>query len=447
MMTHRMPLLLVLLAGLLALAAAAPIPPAHAAEDRNIPTVIVAKIAASINPVTADYLSEAVAHAEKERAALLVVELDTPGGLDTAMRQMVQEIFQSKVPVAVYVHPPGARAASAGVMITLAADIAAMAPGTNIGAAHPVGMGGGEMDNTMAAKVVEDAAAYARTIAERKGRNADWAEDAVRKSASLPAEGALAKKVIDLVAPTIPALLAEIDGRTVLKEERTITIRVKEARIAEYPMGWRHSILATLADPNVAYILLMVGVYGLFFELANPGAIFPGVIGGISLILGFYSLHTLSANYAGFLLIALSLLMFILELKVPSYGALTIGGIVSLFLGSLMLFRTSTHPYLRISWSVLLTMVLLSATFFSTAILLAVRSQLRGPFMGGEGLVGETGEALYDFTERGKVFVAGEMWEADSLGPLRKGDRVTVVRREGMRLVVKAKESPPSTGS
>jgi membrane-bound serine protease (ClpP class) len=446
-MTRRTPFLLILLASLLVLAAAAPFPPAHAVEDGGTPTVFVAKIAASINPVTADYLSEAIAHAEKERAALLVVELDTPGGLDTAMRQMIQEIFQAEIPVAVYVYPPGARAASAGVMITMAADIAAMAPGTNIGAAHPVGMGGGEMDNTVATKVVEDAAAYARSIAARKGRNADWAEDAVRKSVSLPAEMALEKNVIDHVAPALPALLEEIDGRTVRKkEDRTVTIRVKDARIVEYPMGWRHSILATLADPNIAYILLMVGVYGLFFELANPGSILPGVIGGISLILGFYSLHTLSANYAGFLLIALSLLMFILELKVPSYGALTIGGIVSLFLGSLMLFRTATHPYLRISWSVLITMVLLSATFFSAAILLAVRSQLRGLFMGGVGLVGETGEALHDFSGRGKVFVAGEMWDADSLGPLRKGDRITVVRREGMRLVVKH-DGSPSDGS
>lgn len=412
-------------------------PAGSAPEEAPVPPVAVITLAASVNPVTADFLSEAIERADAGGAGLLVVELDTPGGLDSSMRQMVQDILRAPVPVAVYVSPSGARAASAGVLVTIAADVAAMAPGTNIGAAHPVGIGGGGMDNTMARKVENDAAAYARSLAERRGRNADWAESAVRESVSLTATDARDKKVIDLVASSLPELLDRLDGRTVEKGDRTFTLRTKGAPIDRLPMGIRHRILSSLADPNVAYILLMIGVYGIFFELANPGAVFPGVVGGIALILGFYSLQTLSANYAGFLLIALAIVLFILEIKVTSYGALTIGGIVSLFLGSLMLFRTSGDPWLRISWPVLLTMVGVSAAFFGTIILLAVRSQMRKPVTGAEGIVGESGEAVSGFPGRGKVFVVGELWDAECDEPLRRGDRVTVVRREGMRLVVR----------
>lgn len=402
--------------------------------------VIVATIASSINPVTADFLSSVIERAEKEKATLLVLELDTPGGLDTAMRQMVQEIIRTPVPVAVYVSPPGARAASAGVLVTLAADIAAMAPGTNIGAAHPVGMGGGGMDNTMAKKVENDAAAYARSLAEKKGRNGEWAEMAVRESASLTETDAKKKNVIDLVAPSLSALLTAVDGRVVEKGEKTVTLRTKGASVTRIPMGLRHRVLSALADPNIAYILMMIGIYGIFFELSNPGAVFPGVVGGIALILGFYSLQTLSASYAGFLLIALALILFILEIKIASHGALTIGGIISLVLGSLMLFRSSVDPYLRISWGVILAMVGVSAAFFGTVVTLAVRSQLRKPETGSEGMIGETGVAMGDFTGKGKVFVVGELWDAECPLPLRKGDKVTVVSRKEMTLVVKPQE-------
>lgn len=402
--------------------------------------VIVATIASSINPVTADFLSSVIERAEKEKATLLVLELDTPGGLDTAMRQMVQEIIRTPVPVAVYVSPPGARAASAGVLVTLAADIAAMAPGTNIGAAHPVGMGGGGMDNTMAKKVENDAAAYARSLAEKKGRNGEWAEMAVRESASLTETDAKKKNVIDLVAPSLSALLTAVDGRVVEKGEKTVTLRTKGASVTRIPMGLRHRVLSALADPNIAYILMMIGLYGIFFELSNPGAVFPGVVGGIALILGFYSLQTLSASYAGFLLIALALILFILEIKIASHGALTIGGIISLVLGSLMLFRSSVDQYLRISWGVILAMVGVSAAFFGTVVTLAVRSQLRKPETGSEGMIGETGVAMGDFTGKGKVFVVGELWDAECPLPLRKGDKVTVVSRKEMTLVVKPQE-------
>ena len=401
---------------------------------------MVGTIAASINPVTADYLSSVIEKAEGANASLIVLELDTPGGLDSAMRQMVQEIIKTKIPVAVYVSPSGARAASAGVLIALASDIAAMAPGTNIGAAHPVSVGGGGMDNTMAKKVENDAAAYARSLADKKNRNADWAESAVRESTSLTEKDALEKHVIDLVAPSLADLLARLDGKEIRKGDAPVVLRTKGIRVTRVPMGIRHRILSSLADPNIAYILMMIGIYGIFFELSNPGAVFPGVVGGISLILGFYSLQTLSANYAGFLLIALSIILFILEIKVHSYGALTIGGIVSLLLGSLMLFRSSADPYLRISWGVLASMVGVSVVFFTTIVTLAVRSQMRRPVTGAEGMVGETGEAMEDFAGEGKVFVLGEWWNARCGVPLAKGEKVTVAGREGMTLLVEPKK-------
>lgn len=405
--------------------------------------VMVATIATSINPVTADFLSSVIERAEEEKATLLVLELDTPGGLDTSMRQMVQDIIRTPVPVAVYVSPPGSRAASAGVLVTLAADIAAMAPGTNIGAAHPVGIGGGGMDNTMSRKVENDAAAYARSLAEKKGRNGEWAEKAVRESASLTETDAKKQRVIDLVAPSLKDLLSAIDGRVIEKGGEKVTLRTKGAEITRIPMGFRHRVLSAMADPTIAYILMMIGIYGIFFELSNPGAVFPGVVGGISLILGFYSLQTLSANYAGFLLIALAMILFILEIKIASHGALTIGGVISLALGSIMLFRSSADPYLRISWGVILAMVGLTAVFFGTVVTLAVRSQLRRPATGSEGMIGETGVAVADFTGKGKVFVVGELWDAECLLPLRKGDKVTVVNRKEMTLVVKPQENAP----
>jgi len=437
----------VLLAALITTAATsfAGAPPA---AGRAAPApVLTAAIKASINPVTADYLASVLERAVEDNAALVVVQLDTPGGLDQAMRDMVQAIIASPVPVAVYVAPSGARAASAGVLITLAADIAAMAPGTNIGAAHPVGIGGGGMDNTMARKVENDAAAYARSLAEKKGRNAAWAESAVRESTSLTEKEALAKGVIDLVAPSLADLLAAVDGRVVEKGDRKVTIRTKGAPTVAVPMGLRHRILSAVADPNIAYILLMIGIYGIFFELWNPGAVFPGVVGGIALLLGFYSLQTLSASYTGFLLIFLAFILFVLEIKVVSHGMLAIGGIVALFLGSLMLFRGSPDPAMRISWSVLLTMVAVSAAFFIAIISLAVRSQLRRPVTGDEALAGEAAAAVADFMGHGKVYAMGELWDAACDVPVRKGERLTVVRREGMTLVVKPADGKDRAGS
>jgi len=404
--------------------------------------VLVATIAAPIGPVTADYLAAVIERAVAEDAALLVVELDTPGGLDSAMRQMVQAILKSRVPVAVYVSPQGARAASAGVLITLAADVAAMAPGTNIGAAHPVNMGGGAMDNTMSRKVENDAAAYARSLAAGRGRNVDWAESAVRQSASLSEIDALDRKVVDLVAASLPDLLVRIDGRKIRKGDGTVVLRTKGAPVTRVPMGLRHRVLSALADPNIAYILMMIGVYGIYFELASPGAVFPGVVGGISLLLGFYALQTLSANYAGFLLILLAVVLFILEIKIASYGALTMGGIVALVLGSMMLFRSGGDPFLRVSWTVIAVMAALSAVFFTAVVSLAVRAQRRKPSTGSEGMVGEIGEAVTDIDPRGKVRVVGELWDARCDRPVRKGERVVVKRLDGMTLIVERHEGP-----
>jgi membrane-bound serine protease (ClpP class) len=321
-------------------------------------------------------------------------------------------------------------------MITLASDVAAMAPGTNIGAAHPVSIGGGSMDNTMSRKVENDAAAYARSLAARTGRNADWAESAVRESASLSEQDALEKKVVDLVATNLAELLARIDGKVIRKGDAVVTLRTKDAPLSRVPMSLRQRVLSTLANPNVAYILMMIGVYGIFFELSNPGAVFPGVVGGISLLLGFYALQTLSANYAGFLLILLAVVLFILEIKVTSYGALTMGGIVALVLGSMMLFRSSGDPFLRVSWTVIAVMAALSAAFFTAVVSLAVRAQMRKPATGSEGLTGERGEAVTDIDGKGKVHVLGELWDARSDLPVRKGERVIVKGREGMTLIV-----------
>lgn len=399
--------------------------------------VIVATVAGSINPVSADYLDSILDEAREKSASLVILELDTPGGLDQSMRQMVQSIIRSEIPVVVFVAPSGGRAASAGVLVTLAADVAAMAPGTNIGAAHPVPVGGGSMDNTMSAKVENDAASYARSLAERKGRNAEWSENAVRKSVSLTEVQALDQKVVDLISPDLNALLLILDGREVVKGGVSTTVKTKGVPIERIPMGFRHKVLAAIADPNIAYILMMIGVYGLFFEFSTPGAVLPGVLGGIFLLLGLWSLQALSASYAGLLLILLGVLMFFLEIKITSYGALGIGGTVAVFLGSLMLFRGSLDPFLRISWTVLFTMVAATAAFFGTLVTLAVKSQSRKPMGGFEGLMGEVGEVTADFAGgRGKVFVAGESWDAESSEPLKKGDPIRVIAWHGMKLKI-----------
>ncbi len=398
--------------------------------------VYVAEYDGIINPVAGEYLAEVIKKANDDDVAALLIELDTPGGLDESMRDIVKEISNSAVPVVVYVSPAGARAASAGVFITLSAHVAAMAPGTNIGAAHPVAVGGGQMDETMQEKVVNDAAAYIKSIAGKRGRNAEWAEEAVRKSVSITEKEALNLKVIDIVAENRGDLLKSVDGREVTTTAGKIKIETAGVVTEQLPMGLRLRILNALSNPNVAYILMILGIYGLFFELARPGAILPGVVGAICLILAFYAFQTLPVNYAGLLLIILGIILFIAEIKIISYGLLTVAGVISMILGSIMLIKTDV-PFFRISWIVILPAALLTALFFAAAIGMAVKAHRRQPVTGVEGIIGEPGEAYTDIHPEGKAFVHGEIWDARSDEPIKQGDKVKIVGTDRMTVIVK----------
>jgi len=400
------------------------------------PQISVVSVHGPINPVTANYLKKNLAAAGSRGDRLLLVEMDTPGGLDSAMREAVQAIFASSVPVAVYVTPSGARAASAGAVIGLAADILAMAPGTNIGAAHPVTMGGDKPDKVMEAKVVNDAEAYLDGIARKRGRNVEVARKMVRESISLTAEAALQQKVIDLVAADRQELLAKLEGYKVVRGGKEMELRLSGARVTSHDMGTRDKILDAISNPDVAYVLMLLGILGLFFELSNPGVILPGVIGGISLLLSFFAFQTLPVNYAGVALILLAIILFIAEIKVVSYGMLAVGGIVSMVLGSLMLFP-SPEPYLRLSWSVILVTVLTTTVFFVVVVAKVIEAHRQKPITGVEGMVGEEGVADSDIMPEGKVVLRGEYWNAVSSAPIRKGEKVQVVAVKGLQLTVK----------
>jgi membrane-bound serine protease (ClpP class) len=411
------------------------------------PEIRVVRVADVINPVVAGFISEELISANRENARAFMIELDTPGGLDTAMRSIIQDILASRIPVIVFVYPPGARAASAGALITLAADFAVMAPGTNIGAAHPVAIGPGapgeEDENgpsVMMDKVVRDAVAYARSLAEQRGRDADWAESIVRESVSTPASEALKLGVIDLIAENETKMLAGLDGRTYMRDGQPLVLRTEGARLVYAEMNWRQKILNTISNPNIAYLLLMLGILGIFFEISNPGAIFPGAVGVIAILLAFLGLQFLPINYVGVLLIIVALILFILEISVASYGMLTIGGIASLTLGSLMLIDTS-EPYLQISRAVIFGTVAVSTAFFLFVLYFVIRAQKSHYFGGREGLVGERGTAMTDISETGRVFVHSEIWGAFSRELIAKGEPVEVVRiAENMKLEVKRVE-------
>jgi membrane-bound serine protease (ClpP class) len=443
-----------------------------------------------ISPVSADYIQKQVERAQNEGLDLVILQLDTPGGLMTSTRQIVKVLLGSEVPIAVHVAPPGARAASAGVFITMSAHVAAMAPGTNIGAAHPVNIGGGNPlspkketpeedpstgsgqgnkeegekgkgeeekktegesggegegeekpaesdESVMGQKVLNDTVAFARSIAEKQGRNADWAESAVRQSVSVTETKALELNVIDLIAEDVDDLLAAIDGMSIKISGEEVVLAVAGGEVVERPMGWRYRVLGALSDPNVAYILMMLGIYGLFFELANPGVILPGVLGGIFLILAFFSFQVLPINYAGFLLILVAVILFILEVKVVSYGMLSVGGIASLFLGSIMLFDTA-EPYYRLSLTLVAAVTAFTALFFVVGLGLAIRVQRKRPTTGAEGLIGEEGVVTASLTPEGTVKVRGEIWKAVSEGNIETGSKVKVKAVKGM--VVKVEE-------
>ncbi|MBA4371907.1 MAG: serine protease [Thermodesulfovibrio sp.] len=408
--------------------------PAYAAGQGA--KVFVLEIRGAIGPAAAEFLKSGINKAADARAEALVIELDTPGGLDTSMRSMVRDILGSGVPVVVFVSPAGARAASAGVFITMAAHIAAMSPGTNIGAAHPVAVGG-TMDKTMSEKAGNDAAAYLQSIAEQRGRNAVWAEEAVRKSVSITETEALNKKVVDLLSSDLRTLLADIDGKTVKTVSGERRLSTARAEVVRHEGGLRLKLLAFITDPNVAYMLMLLGFYGLFFELSNPGAILPGVVGGISLILAFYAFQTLPVNYAGFMLILLAVGLFILEVKVISHGLLAIGGVVAMTIGSLMLFETP-GSVIRLSLWVVLPSVAATALFFIVVVRLVIRAARRQPTTGAEGLIGVEGVAHTDINkDEGMVSLHGELWSAYADERILLGERVVVGSVTGLRLKVR----------
>jgi len=396
----------------------------------------VIRIEESINPGTAAFLARGTQQAVEDEAVLIVVQLDTPGGLVSSMRTMVKTIMNAPIPVAVYVSPSGAQAASAGVFVVMAADVAAMAPGTNIGAAHPVVAGGKEMDETMDTKMVNDLVAFIKSIASKRDRNADWAEEAVRKSVSITADEALRLNVVDLVAKDMNDLLLKLEGWPVQTKEGEKKLALKGLTTEKVEENLRDKILKTISNPNIAYLLMLIGLAGLYFELSHPGAIFPGVIGGISLILAFYAFQTLSVNYAGVLLILLGAVLFLLEIKVTSYGLLSIGGVICLTLGSIMLFNTGTTG-LRVSWSVLIPAVLVISGFFVTVAFLAVRAHMAKPRTGYQGLIGEIAVAKESLAPEGKVFVHGELWNATSDDIVPVGSRVEVIGVENLLLKVR----------
>jgi len=398
--------------------------------------VMVATLDGVINPVAAEFLTKSIKRANEKGVEAIIIELDTPGGLDASMRTIVKEVVGSGVPVVVFVSPSGARAASAGAFITLAAHIAAMAPQTNIGAAHPVGVGE-KMDETMAQKATNDAAAYIKSLAEKRGRNSKWAEDAVRKSVSATEQEALKLGVIDLVSNDLNSLLLKLDGRVVETATGKRTLLTAGANVVREEVGLRHKILNFISDPNVAYILMLLGFYGLFFELTNPGALFPGIVGGICLILAFYAFQTLPVNYAGLLLIVLAIILFVLEVKIVSHGALAIGGTIAMALGSVMLFEAK-GPFVRLSLKVILPAVILTALFFTMTLGLAFKALRRKPTTGSEGLVGLEGAARTDIgPEGGQVLLRGEIWSAYSDEPVEKGGKVRVESVTGLKVKVR----------
>jgi membrane-bound serine protease (ClpP class) len=394
--------------------------------------IYIVKVADAIGPGTAEFIKNSIEKAEAEEAACIIIELDTPGGLAESMRLIIQDILGSQVPVVVYVSPAGARAASAGVMITMAADIAAMAPSTNIGAAHPVGAGGKDISGKMSEKVINDMVAHAKSVAEERGRNKEWVEQAIRESVSVTETEALKENIIDLIAKDTDDLIRQLKGRKI-KGKGVITLDKAEKVIVKPSL--RTKILKTISNPNIAYILLMIGFAGLYFELSHPGAIFPGVIGGIALVLAFFALQTLPVNYAGILLIILAIIFFIMEMKISSYGLLSVAGIVSLLLGSLMMFK-DTGPDMRLSLKVLLPTIILISGFFVFVAGLVFRAQMAKPRTGTKGLVGEIGMVKKALAPEGKVFVHGELWNAKAEKAIDEGAKVRVISVVNLMLEV-----------
>jgi membrane-bound serine protease (ClpP class) len=400
-------------------------------------TVTVIKIQSAIGPVTTREIANGIHHAQKTDAEALVIELNTPGGQMEATWDIIREILASEVPVIVYVSPPGSRAASAGVFITYASHIAAMAPQTNIGSAHPVGMGGANIDSTLSEKITNDAVAKIKTLANKRGRNMQWAEDAVRHSVSITEFEALKENVVNLVAADLDDLLSKVDGDSVDVVSGKRVLHTMGAKADEVSIGFANRLLEVVSDPNIAYILMAIGMLGLYFEFANPGAILPGVLGGICLVLALFSFQALPINYAGVMLIIMAMILFLLELKITSHGILGAGGVLSLFFGSLMLVNTSEWPYRGISMSVIIPTVAVFTAFFFLAAYFAMRTHKRKVTTGVAGLKGETAITKTPVgPDGGRVFVHGEWWNAISDIPIEADKHVRIIEVRDLELKV-----------
>ena len=400
-------------------------------------TVISMKVDGTINPASADFIRSGINKAAREKAECIIIHLNTPGGLLKSTRVIVSDILGAPVPVIVFVSPGGAHAGSAGVFITLAAHISAMAPGTNIGAAHPVTLQN-QMDSTMNEKATNDAAAFIRTIAEKRHHNVEWAENAVRKSFSYSETEALEDSAIDLIAKDETDLLMKINGKAVELNSGTTTLNTASVIVKEHKMSVWEKILDIISDPNIAYILFLLGLYGLLFELYNPGAILPGIVGVIALILALYSMHTLPINYAGVALIIFAVILFLLEIKIASHGLLAIGGVISLLLGSMMLIRSdSSLEMVKISRGVIIGATIVSALFFLFVVGFGIKAQKRKVVTGIEGLTGDIGEVVETLSPTGIIRVQGEIWNAESLsGTIDKGEKVRIKEMKNLKLFV-----------
>ena len=448
------------------------------AQETDVRRAGVLEVEGVIGPASNDFIVRGIEKAEESGAALVILRMNTPGGLDTSMRDIIQKILASRVPVISYVAPPGSRAASAGTYIMYASHIAAMAPATNLGSATPVtmspgGIGGDpeppgrddgkeqdrseesadkespdktetedkppKLDSAMERKVVNDAVAYIKGLARLRKRDEKWAEDAVRSAVNLTAEDALQQNVIDFVAKDLDDLLEQLDGRTVELQSGEVTLNTKDLMLETVEPDWRTKLLAIITNPNVAYILMLLGVYGLFFELSNPGSIFPGVVGAICLLLALYSFQVLPVNYAGLALILLGVAFMVGELFMPSFGVLGIGGTIAFVVGSLILMETEVADF-QLSMSVIVTVTLITVLFVFTLIAMAVRQRKKPVVSGREQMIGDVGEATSDFSGVGNIHIHGELWSARSDQPVRKGQHVKVRELDGLILVVEPLE-------
>ena len=421
--------------GLIALLAAA-VSVVAQTKDAAAPHVDLISIDGTINPAVDDFIRESIARAKASEAKALIIQLDTPGGLLNSTRTIVKEMLGAEVPLIVYVAPSGAGAGSAGVFVTMAAHIAAMAPGTNIGAAHPVAGAGQEVKGVMGEKIENFTASFAESIAQKRGRNTEWAIQAVRKSVAITEKEALKKNVIDIVARDVEDLLRQADGRKVDLNGKDVMLSVKNARIMRHEMSLKQRVLNTIADPNIAYILMMAGFLGLYMEFAHPGVFFPGIAGAICLLLAFASLQVLPINYTGLALVLLGVGLLVGEAFFPNFGVLGIGGIVSLALGSLLLFNTPTSDF-GVDRSIVFTAVGTIGSFVLAISYLVFRSQKAAPALGKEGLIGQIGEVRGKLAPTGRIFVHGENWRAEADAPIDVGEKVRVVGYDGMQLKVR----------